>query len=184
VRLECFLVFRVFFVFVLAVVFFGCVGGLSGGGMAGFGGLNVSSPAFENGEEIPGEFGCGGADVNPPLEFSGVPFNAQSLVLIVEDPDAPLGAFVHWMVWNIPPGVARVGENSTPEGAVVGLNDFGRNGYGGPCPPFGTHRYFFKLYALDSRLSLSENARKADVEKAMQGRVLAQATLTGLYSKK
>jgi len=145
--------------------------------------LKISSPAFENNGNISPKYTCTGEDVNPPLVIEHVPTKAKSLVLIVDDPDAPAGTWVHWVMWNISPGAGEIRENSVPAGAVQGLNDFRRHDYGGPCPPSGTHRYFFKLYALDILLNLSPNSRKADIEKAMQGHVIGQAQIVGLYRK-
>ena len=142
--------------------------------------LSVSSSAFENNKLIPAKYTCDGEDVNPPLTIEGVPDGAKSLVLIVDDPDAPMGTFDHWVVWNIPP-TSKIEENAVP--GTEGVNDFRKRSYGGPCPPYGTHRYFFKVYALDTKLDLSPNSRKKDVEKAMQGHVLAKGELIGLYRR-
>lgn len=116
--------------------------------------LQISSPAFDHGGAIPARFTCDGQDISPKLVFGAVPAGTRSLALIVDDPDAPVGTWVHWMVWNIPPQTRESGENSVPAGAVQGLNDWKRYRYGGPCPPSGTHCYFFKLYALDTTLTL------------------------------
>ena len=144
--------------------------------------MKLSSPAFEDGGMIPTEYTCDGADESPELHIADVPDEAVSLALIMDDPDAPRGTFVHWVVWDIDPattliphGVAHVGEE--------GMTDFKREGYGGPCPPSGTHRYYFKLYALDTRLELGEGATKAELEAAMQGHILAEAVLMGRYTK-
>jgi len=142
--------------------------------------LIVSSPAFENGKFIPRKYTCDGDDVNPPLEIKNIPKETKSLALIVDDPDAPKGTWEHWTVWNIPP-TERIQENTVP--GVEGLNDFGKHSYGGPCPPFGTHRYFFKVYALDTLLNLSPNARKKDLERAMEGHILSKGELIGLYKR-
>lgn len=143
--------------------------------------LKVTSTAFEDKGFIPKKYTCDGEDVNPPLNVEGIPEGAKSLVLIVEDPDAPMGTWVHWVVWNIPP-TGKIEEDSVP--GVEGVNDFNKRSYGGPCPPFGTHRYFFKVYALDAELSLDPSSRKEDVERAMEGRVLAKGELVGLYRRK
>ena len=143
--------------------------------------LTVKSSAFEQGKLIPTKYSCDGDDVNPPLEILGVPKEAKTLVLAVDDPDAPSGTFDHWIVWNIPASTTKIAENSVP--GKEGRNDFGRTGYGGPCPPGGTHRYFFKVYALDAELNLSSGARKKDTEKAMQGHVLAKGELMGVYRR-
>lgn len=143
--------------------------------------LAVTSPAFENDKSIPSKYTCDGDDVNPPLIIEGIPEETKSLVLIVDDPDAPMGTWDHWTVWNIPP-TSKIEEDSVP--GVEGLNDFRRHSYGGPCPPSGTHRYFFKVYALDTKLNLDSNSRKKDVEKAMKGHILAKGELVGLYSRR
>jgi hypothetical protein len=146
--------------------------------------FKLKSPAFENNEKIPRKYTCQGDDINPPLKIEGTPpEGAKSLVLIVDDPDAPMGTWDHWLVWNIPPIVSSIEENSVPEGAVQGKNSWGNNKYGGPCPPSGTHRYFFKLYALDTTLDISENSQKKDLEEAMEDHILAQTKLVGLYAK-
>ncbi|MGE5174491.1 MAG: YbhB/YbcL family Raf kinase inhibitor-like protein [Betaproteobacteria bacterium] len=146
--------------------------------------LNISSPAFKHREHIPAKYTCDGADVNPALMIGNVPPGAKSLALIVDDPDAPRGTWVHWVVWNISPDTKEIKENSIPQGASQGMNDFRKLGYGGPCPPSGTHRYFFKLYALDTMLSLATNTTKAALERAMHGHILAQGELIGLYMRK
>ena len=144
--------------------------------------MELRSEAFENGGMIPARYTCDGRDISPPLEISGVPDGTVSLALVMDDPDAPGGTFDHWLVWNIPPETARIEEGREPQG-VQGRTDFGRLGYGGPCPPSGTHTYRFKLYALDCTLDLPEGARKAQLEAAMQGHILAQALLEGRYSR-
>lgn len=146
--------------------------------------MKLTSSAFEYGKEIPRKYTCQGEDVNPPLEISNVPQNAKSLALIMDDPDAPIGTFVHWVVWNIDPKTTKIEENSLPIGASEGMTDFRRRGYGGPCPPKGVHRYFFKLYALSEKLDLPPNTTKKDLEKAMEGKIIAQAELMGTYQKK
>jgi len=143
--------------------------------------LRVSSPIFQNNQLIPPKYTCDGDDVNPSLRIEGIPREAQALVLIVDDPDAPMGTWDHWVVWNIPP-VERIEENSVP--GIQGLNDFNKHSYGGPCPPSGTHRYFFKVYALDMKLNLNPNSRKKDVEKAMKGHILAEGKIVGLYRRR
>lgn len=145
--------------------------------------MKISSTAFEHNQRIPAKYTCDGEDVSPPLKISGVPENAKSLVLIVDDPDAPRGTYLHWTVWNIGPKTSEILENSAPTGAIEGTTDFGRTGYGGPCPPSGTHRYFFKLYALDAELALSSGAKLEDLEKEMAGHVIMQAELIGAYSR-
>jgi Raf kinase inhibitor-like YbhB/YbcL family protein len=145
--------------------------------------ISISSPAFDNDSDIPVKYTCDGEDVNPELIFEGVPADAASLVLIVDDPDAPGGTWVHWTVWNIDPATASIAEDSVPAGSVEGNTDFGVPGYGGPCPPSGTHRYFFKLFALDTTLDLDTASSASDIEAAMEGHVVASAELIGLYSR-
>jgi len=143
--------------------------------------LTITSPAFENNGFIPVKYTGDGDDVNPPLNIGGISEETKSLVLIVDDPDAPMGTWDHWIVWNIPPS-EKIEEDSVP--GVEGLNDFRKRSYGGPSPPFGTHRYFFKVYALDTKLDLAPNSRKKDVERAMKGHIIAQGELIGLYSRR
>ena len=143
--------------------------------------LSVMSPAFENNELIPAKYTCDGDDVNPPLTIEGIPEGTKTLALIVDDPDCPTGTWDHWIVWNIPATTSKIAENTVP--GTEGLNDFRRRSYGGPCPPSGTHRYFFKVCAIDVKLDLSPTSRKKDVEKAMQGHVLAKGELIGLYRR-
>ena len=146
--------------------------------------LKISSKAFENNGSIPEKYTCDGMDINPPLLFENVPSGAKSLALIVDDPDAPMGMWVHWVVWNMDPRTGEIREDAVPRGALQGINDFKKHDYGGPCPPSGTHRYFFKLYALDALLDLGANAKKADLEKAMKGHLIVQAQIIGLYKRK
>lgn len=144
----------------------------------GDGQMKLSSPAFQHNQMIPKKYSCHGNDVNPPLVIEGIPPATKSLALIIDDPDAPSGNWVHWVVFNIP--VAdRISENSVP--GIQGLNSFGRNDYGGPCPPSGTHRYIHKIYALDIVLDLKKGATKNVLEKAMVGHILDKAELIGLY---
>ena len=145
--------------------------------------LQISSPAFSHHGTIPARFTCDGVDVNPPLALGTVPAGTRSLALIVDDPDAPVGMWVHWVMWNIPPETRGIGENSVPAGAVQGVNDWKRNRYGGPCPPSGSHRYFFKLYALDTTLTLAPSTTKAALERAMEGHILARGELQGTYRR-
>lgn len=145
--------------------------------------LTVTSSAFKNSEKIPKKYTCDGKDISPPLTVSGVPKEAKSLALIVDDPDAPVGLWVHWVVWNIDPKTTEIPEGSVPAGAQQGKNDFQRLTYGGPCPPSGTHRYFFKVYALDMMLNLAANSTKTDLEKAMKGHIIAEGQLIGLYKR-
>ncbi|MBI2430525.1 MAG: YbhB/YbcL family Raf kinase inhibitor-like protein [Candidatus Levybacteria bacterium] len=145
--------------------------------------MKIISSAFEHNQNIPKKYTCDGENVSPAFSFVDVPKNAKSLVLIVDDPDATISTFVHWIVFNINPAVNEIAENSIPQGGVEGMTDFGKPGYGGACPPSGTHRYFFKLYALDTTLNLSSNAGKKEIEQAMQNHVLASTELIGLYSR-
>jgi Raf kinase inhibitor-like YbhB/YbcL family protein len=144
--------------------------------------MKVTSSAFQEGANIPSKFSCDGANSSPPLQISDVPSEAKSLVLIVDDPDAPSGLFTHWAVWNISPQTSAVAEGSTPKG-VQGTNDFGKSGYGGPCPPSGTHRYYFKIFALDRKLDLPFGAKRGQLDAAIKSHVIAQGELMGRYSK-
>jgi len=146
--------------------------------------ISITSPFFHAGGDIPAKFTCNGTNVSPELQISSVPNEAKSLVLIVDDPDAPRGLFTHWIVWNIDPKTTRMAENSAPTAGVQGINDFGKRNYGGPCPPSGTHRYFFKIFALDTKLELKPGARRAELDAAMRGHTLAQGELMGRYSHK
>lgn len=148
------------------------------------GDMKLESSAFGNNQNIPSKYTCDGDDINPPLAISDVPEGVKSLVLIIDDPDAPAGDWVHWTLWNIDPGTKDIAENSIPAGGVEGMTDFGKPGWGGPCPPTGVHHYQFKLYALDSELGLGTNAKKADIEKAMEGHILGQTQLVGLYQRR
>lgn len=145
--------------------------------------MKIISPQFNNRESIPAKYTCDGENVSPPLEISQVPEEAVSLALIVDDPDAPSGEWVHWLVWNISPETKEIKENSLPAEAQEGTTDFGEIGYGGPCPPSGTHRYFFKLFALDTTLDLDNSTNKPDLEKAMEGHILEKAELVGRYQR-
>ena len=145
--------------------------------------MNVTSSAFQEGANIPSKFSCDGANSSPPLQISDVPSEAKSLVLIVDDPDAPSGLFTHWAVWNISPQMSTIAEGSVPKG-VQGTNDFGKSGYGGPCPPSGAHRYYFKIFALDRELDLPFRAKRGQLDAAIEGHVIAQGELMGRYSRK
>jgi len=151
--------------------------------------MEITSQAFTSGSLIPSRHTCDGANVSPPLSFSGAPPGTKSLALISDDPDAPGGTWVHWVVWNIPADAPGLKENvpardKLPDGIRQGTTDFRRIGYGGPCPPSGTHRYSFKLYALDTTLDLPASTVKQALETAMQGHVLAQAELMGKYARR
>lgn len=150
--------------------------------------MKLASSAFEANNLIPAQYTCDGADISPPLIWEQVPKETQSLALIVDDPDAPEKTFVHWVVYDIPPTVRQLPEQispikSLPNGGVQGKNDFGKSGYGGPCPPSGIHRYFFQLYALDKKLGLAAGASKNQVLAAIEGHVLAKAELIGRYKR-
>lgn len=147
-------------------------------------GLKISSHAFENGVEIPKEYTCDGANISPPLRVENVPSNTKSLALVFDDIDAPRGTYVHWILWNINPNVMEIKENSVPEGAVQGMNDFKKRSYGGPCPPGRAHTYVFKIYALNTLLDLSPNSTKKDLEMAMKGHIISRTQLTGVYKRK
>lgn len=142
--------------------------------------MKIASPDFSHNGLIPKKFSCEGQDINPALTIEGVPAKTQSLALIVDDPDAPVGTWTHWVVYDIP-NVFAIAQNSVP--GIQGDNDFGRKEYGGPCPPSGTHRYFFKLYALDAKLSLQGHVDKKKLEQAMKGHILDKAELVGLYKR-
>ena len=145
--------------------------------------MTIRSPAFHQGGDIPAKFTCDGGDTSPPLEISGAPPQAKSLVLIADDPDAPSGLFTHWLIWNIPLQTTSVAEGSAPKG-VQGTNDFGKSGYGAPCPPSGAHRYYFKVFALDRELVLPPGARRTQLDTAMKSHVMAQGELMGRYVRK
>jgi Raf kinase inhibitor-like YbhB/YbcL family protein len=145
--------------------------------------MKVTSSAFEQGGNIPVKFTCDGSDTSPPLQITGIPSNAKTLVLIADDPDAPAGLFTHWLVWNIPPETNSIAEGITPKG-VQGANDFGKSRYRGPCPPPGTHRYAFKIFALDRELDLRAGAKRNQVDTAMKGHIIAQGELVGRYARK
>jgi Raf kinase inhibitor-like YbhB/YbcL family protein len=145
--------------------------------------ITVISSAFPSGGKIPDQFTCKGANINPPLEFDGIPAGAKSLALIVSDPDAPNGNFTHWLVWNIDPATKQIREKSVPSSAAQGTNDFGKIGYGGPCPPSGTHRYIFNIVALDRKLDIRNGARRHEFDKAIAGHTLARGELMARYSK-
>jgi len=152
--------------------------------------IRVTSPAFKDGDMIPRKHTCDGEDLSPPLQFGGVPSGAKSLVLICDDPDAPVGTWTHWVLFNLPPDTKMVAEKiaaaaKLPNGAVHGHNSWGgrKIGYGGPCPPSGTHRYYFKVYALDVKLDLPSGTTKKHLTKAMKGHIIGEGGLMGTYKR-
>lgn len=144
--------------------------------------MKLTSSAFKDGGFIPSRYTADGEDISPPLEIDDVPKRTVALALVMDDPDAPMGTWGHWIIWNIPPATGKIEEGKAPQG-VKGMNDFGKLEYGGPAPPGGTHTYVFKLYALDKKLDLKEGAAKLELEKSMQGHILSQARLKGKYSR-
>jgi Raf kinase inhibitor-like YbhB/YbcL family protein len=146
--------------------------------------LTLTSPAFAQGEEIPPRYTNDGEDISPPLVIAGAPQGTAAFALIMDDPDAPGSTWVHWVVWSIPAGTREIATGKLPEGAVEGRNSWGRNGYGGPAPPSGTHRYFFKLFALDVVPDLPTRAGAAALRRAIEGHVLATAELMGMYRRR
>jgi Raf kinase inhibitor-like YbhB/YbcL family protein len=151
--------------------------------------IQLTSPAFQDGQAIPQKYSCDGRNISPPLQWANVPAGTASLALIMDDPDAPRGTWVHWVLYNIPAATRELPENVAPTAAVPGggrqgVNSGRRPGYGGPCPPGGTHRYFFKLYALDRQLSLPAGATKEDLLQAMAGHILAEGQLMGTYKRR
>jgi Raf kinase inhibitor-like YbhB/YbcL family protein len=150
--------------------------------------IKITSPAFEDGGLIPPRYTADGADTSPPLQWDSVPEGTKSIALINDDPDAPVGTWVHWVLFNLPPETRELAENippdrTLPNGAIQGTSDFGRIGYGGPAPPSGTHRYFFKIYALDTQIDLAAGAKKPQLLKAMDGHILGQGQLIGKYKR-
>lgn len=151
--------------------------------------MEIKSSAFREGETIPSKYTCDDINVSPALEWSSVPGGTKTFALICDDPDAPSGTYVHWVLFNIPASVKFLPENfpkteTSGNGSIQGKNDFGKFGYGGPCPPSGVHRYYFKLYALDSELDLKAGISKKDLLKAMQGHILGESQLMGRYKRK
>jgi Raf kinase inhibitor-like YbhB/YbcL family protein len=145
--------------------------------------MKITTHAFSERRPIPERFTADGRNINPPLVISGVPAGTKSLVLIVDDPDAPMGTWNHWLVWNIGPGTSGIPEDSVPRGAVVGRNDAGTAAYAGPSPPRGTHRYYFRLYALDTKLDLPAGSGRPALDAAMRSHILAKAELLGRYGR-
>lgn len=146
--------------------------------------LQLTSSAFNESGSIPSQYTCDGDNISPPLSWQGVPEGTKSLALIVDDPDAPSKTWVHWVVYNIPETVHEALEGQSPKKSLQGTNDFHDMGYGGPCPPSGSHRYFFKLYALGSTLTLAPGATKQQVEQAMEGHILEKTALIGVYERR
>lgn len=152
--------------------------------------IQVTSTAFAEGQPIPDKYTCAGSDVSPPVTWSGAPAGTKSFALIADDPDAPMGVWAHWVIYNLPPATTSLAENTPqsselPDGAKQGVNDFRQTGYGGPCPPPGkAHRYFFKIYALDMPLDLKSGATKKELLKVMNGHVLAEGQLMGTYQRR
>ncbi len=150
--------------------------------------INITSAAFENNAMIPSQYTCDGQNTSPPLSWTGVPAGAKSLAMTLEDPDAPSGLFVHWVIFNMPPSLTGLpaavpNDAKLPDGTIQGLNGAGKPGYTGPCPPSGVHRYFFRVYALDTMLNLPETANRDDLFKAVQGHVLGWGQLNSRYQK-
>ena len=178
-------IFWLYFFFIVIFILSGCneKGGIKMN-------LEVSS-VFKENERIPKVYTCEGQDINPPLKFKGLSSEAKSIAIIVDDPDAPIGTFVHWVAWNIPPiseipeGLPKKEEITSPVEMVQGKNDFGRIGYNGPCPPrgHGVHHYHFKVYVLDTKLNLKPGSKKRDLEKAMKGHIIQQGELIGIYER-
>jgi Raf kinase inhibitor-like YbhB/YbcL family protein len=152
--------------------------------------ISITSTAFTDGRPIPDKFTCAGPNVSPPLQWANAPAGVKSFALIADDPDAPMGTWVHWVLYNLPPATMALAEDlppspELPDGSKQGVNDFRQPGYGGPCPPPGKpHRYFFKIYALDTALNLKSGATKKELLKAMDGHVLAEGRLMGTYQRK
>lgn len=150
--------------------------------------IKITSSAFENNGEVPSKYTCDGDDISPPLKWEDVPDGTRSIALICDDPDAPMGTFMHWVLYNLSADKKELPENfpddeTLPDGTRQGITDFGKTGYGGPCPPSGEHRYFFKVYALDKMLDLAVVADKDELAKAMQGHILGQGQLVGKYRR-
>jgi Raf kinase inhibitor-like YbhB/YbcL family protein len=152
-------------------------------------GFALESPQFKEGSDIPRQLTCDGEDFSPVLRWDGAPTGTKSFSLVTEDPDAPMGTFIHWVIYDLPENTSDLAQNlpkqkELPNGARQGLNDFGRVGYGGPCPPRGSaHRYYFRLYALDTKLGLAAGASRSELDRAMKGHILAQAALMGRYKR-
>src|SRR2546430_162889 len=151
--------------------------------------IKLTSSAFSEGQPIPRAYTCDGVNISPPLEWSGVPKTARTIAIVCDDPDAPGGTWVHWVLYNLPAENIGLVENlpateNVKAGGFQGQNDFGKSGYGGPCPPSGTHRYYFKIFAFDRELDLPSGAKRGQLDAAMKGHVVAQGELMGRYSRK
>lgn len=146
--------------------------------------MKLSSPVFQNSDFLPDKYTCHGPNINPPLFINDVPPASKSLVLIVNDPDAPSGTWTHWLLWNVPPDIGEIAENSLPSSAVEGTTSWGQPGYRGPCPPSGTHRYFFKIFALDTTLNLPSSSTADQLMVVMDNHIIDQAELVARYSSK
>ena len=144
--------------------------------------MKLISSAFNHGNSIPSKYTCDGEDISPPLSIEDVPENTKTFALIMDDPDAPMGIWDHWILFNIPSSIQQINEVEKPQG-FEGKNSWGRTGYGGPCPPSGEHRYFFKMYALDTELNLGEGLTKEDLITAMNGHIIGKAVLMGTYTR-
>lgn len=145
--------------------------------------MNLTSSAFENDRVIPKKYSCEGIGMNPPLRITDYPMNTVSFAILVHDPDAPVGDFLHWLIWNVDPNVDEIAGGSAPIGSVEGINGMGELGWVGPCPPHGLHHYEFHIYALDKMLEIPETSTRSDFLQAIDGHVLEEATLVGLYEK-
>jgi Raf kinase inhibitor-like YbhB/YbcL family protein len=174
-----------------AVIFFGVLLTalpMSGCAEGAEGTIEVRSTAFAEGDRIPSDFTCEGADMSPPIEWANIPSGTKSIAIFVEDPDAPSGNWSHWLAYDLPPSMRQLppgipASQGLPAGGIQGRTDFGNAGYSGPCPPQGTHRYFFRVYALDTLLGLKPGATKQELLRAMQGHILAQGQLMGTYDR-
>ena len=144
--------------------------------------MKLISSVFNHGNSIPSRYTCDGEDISPPLSIEEVPENTKTFALIMDDPDAPMGIWDHWILFNIPSSIQKINEAEKPQG-LEGKNSWGRTGYGGPCPPSGEHRYFFKMYALDTELNLGEGSIKEDLITAMNGHIIGKAVLMGIYTR-
>ncbi len=145
--------------------------------------MKITSPVFSPNAPIPSKYTCDRENMSPPLILSNIPPKTESIAIILDDPDAPSGSWIHWLIWNISPSILEIGENSVPQGAVEGITSFGTTGYGGPCPPSGNHRYIFKAFALDTVLDLGPEANKQVLERALDGHILDSTELIGLYAR-